>query len=84
MKSESVSPKRKGKREYLNDAETRLMIKELNDYFESKVNISLMRYGNKQKIETLINEESLLLGKYLRDEITNWTPRVAHTSEYSS
>ena len=30
-----------------------------------------------QGIETLINEEALLLAKYLHDETTNWTPRVA-------
>ena len=51
---ESVSRKRKGKREYLNDAETRRMMKELQDYFESKVEIPLIRHGKRQRIETLI------------------------------
>ena len=37
-------------------------------YFESKVEIPLMRYGNRQRIEALINEEALLLAKYLRFE----------------
>jgi len=27
-------------------------------------------------METLINEEALLLAKYLRDEIRVWTPRI--------
>jgi len=49
-----VSRKRKGKREYLNDAETRRMMKELQDYFESKVEIPLIRHGKRQRIETLI------------------------------
>ena len=53
--------KRKGKRNYLNDAETRSMMKELNGYFESKVDIPLIRHGNRKKIETLIYEEVLLL-----------------------
>jgi hypothetical protein len=51
-------------------------------HFESKVEIPLaraplMRNGDRQRIETLINEGALLLTKYLRDEITKWTPRVA-------
>ena len=67
--------KRKGKREYLNDAETRSMMKELNGYLESKVDIPLIRHGKRQRIETLINEEALLLAKYLRGEQNNWLPR---------
>ena len=77
-KSESVSRSRKGRREYLNDSETRLMMKELERYYESKVEIPLIRYGKRQKLETLINEEALLLAKYLRDEKKGWTPRFAH------
>ena len=77
VKSESVSRTRKGKREYLNDAETRRMMKELERYFESKVEIPLIRHGKIQRVETLINEEALLLAQYLRDEKTDWTPRVA-------
>jgi len=61
VKGESVSRKRKGKREYLNDTETKRMIKELENYFESKVEIPLIRHGKRQRIETLINEEALLL-----------------------
>ena len=78
MKSEAVSRKRKGKREYLNDAETRRMMKELERYFESKVEIPLIIYGKRQRIETLINEETSLLAKYLRDEKKTWIPRVSN------
>ena len=74
MKSESVSRIRKGKREYLNDAEIKRMIMELERYFDSKVNILLIRFGKRQKIETLINEEVLLLAKFLRGEIKTWIP----------
>jgi hypothetical protein len=70
-----VSRKRKGKREYLKDAETRRMMRDLEGYFRSKVEIPLIRHGNNQRIETLINEEALLLAKYLRDERENWIPR---------
>ena len=56
VKDENVSRKKKGQRQYLNDAETRHMMKGLERYFESKIEIPLMRYGDKQKPETLINE----------------------------
>ena len=77
VKSEIVSRKRKVKREFLNDRETTRMMRELENLFESKIEIPLIRYGKKQKIETLINEEALLLAKYLRDERKEWTPRIA-------
>ena len=76
VKSEDVSRKRKGKREYLNDAETRRMMKELQEYFESKVDIPLIRQGRRQRIETLINEEALLLAKFIRNERKTWIPRL--------
>lgn len=53
------------------------MMKERDNYFVSKVEIPLIRHGNRQRLETLINEEALLFAKYLRDEITNWTPRIS-------
>jgi hypothetical protein len=55
------------------------MMKELEKYFESKIEIPVIRHGKKQRIETLINEEALLLAKYLRDEKSNWIPRSAYT-----
>jgi hypothetical protein len=33
--------------------------------------------GDQQEIETLTNEEALLLAKYLRNEIETWKPRIA-------
>lgn len=47
VKSESVSRKRKGKRAYLNNNETRRMMKDLQEYFELMVEIPLIKYGMK-------------------------------------
>jgi hypothetical protein len=48
----------------------------LNELFESAIEIPRIRHGKKQTIETLINEEALLLAKYLRNELKNWSPRT--------
>ena len=53
------------------------MIMYLEQYFESKIEVPLIRHGKKQRIETLINEEALLLAKYLRGEKKKWRPRLA-------
>lgn len=73
VKSGGVSRKRKGKREYLKDSETNRMMKDLQKYFESTVEIPFIRHGTKQRIETLINEEALLLAKYLHNEKNDWS-----------
>jgi len=77
MKHESRSKKRKGKREYLNDSLTNELMRSLNAYLESKVEVPRIRHGSKQTLETLINEEALLLAKYLRNERKTWVPRIA-------
>jgi CRISPR/Cas system-associated endonuclease Cas1 len=83
--NEDFSTNRKGKREYLNDCETRNLVERLNRYFQQAVNIPRMRMGNKQEIETLINEEAFLLAQYLRDEKQSWIPRILiHFSSASS
>jgi CRISPR-associated protein Cas1 len=46
-RTESVSRKRKGKREYLNDMETREILKELNWFFEINVKVTRIRNGKK-------------------------------------
>jgi CRISPR-associated protein Cas1 len=76
-KSEISTRNKKGKREYLNDLKTKDMMDQLNDYFESMVEIPRIKVGERQTIETLINEEALLFAKYLRDEIGAWNPRIA-------
>jgi hypothetical protein len=78
FKSEKLSVQKKGKREYLNDNVTRDFIAKLNDYFERYVEIPRMKVGQKQTVETLINEETLLFAKYLRNEKKEWIPRIAN------
>jgi hypothetical protein len=39
--------------------------------------MSRVRNGEQQEIETLINEEALLLAQYLGNERQNWTPRIS-------
>ncbi len=63
-KVESVSRSRKGKRVYLNDVKTREFMALLDDFFDTIVDIPRIKYGNKQSISSLINEESILLTKY--------------------
>ena len=74
VKSEDLSTKRKGKREYLNDSQTRDLVNTLNQYFQTKVRIPRVRMGEQQEIETLINEEALLLAMFLRAERKIWLP----------
>ena len=82
MKSAWASGKkdRKGKRQYLTDAKTREMLKRLNHYLERMVNVPRIRIGNRQTIETLINEEALLLAKFLRAEREKWKPRTTRVN----
>jgi len=76
MKWDKFGFKRKGKRQYLNDAETRRLMEKLQNYFQLKVEIPRIRRGKQQEIETLINEEAYLLAKYVRGERENWIPRI--------
>ena len=76
-KTESVSRKRKGRREYLNASQTRHLMKQLHAFFEAMVEVPRMRIGKRQTIETLISEEALLLAKFLRNERKEWNPRLS-------
>lgn len=76
IKTESISRKRKGKREYMNDKSTRDLMKKIDALFQAKVETPRIRAGRSQTIETLINEEALLFSKFLRDELRKWIPRV--------
>lgn len=76
MKWENFGHKRKGKRQYLDNAQTRDLTKKLYAYFQTKIEIPRIRRGKEQKIETLINEEALLFAKFLRDERETWIPRI--------
>jgi len=43
---------------------------------ESNVEIPRIRHGKKQTLGTLINEEALVLAKFLRNERKEWNPRL--------
>lgn len=76
IRNEYFSKNRKGKREYLDESQTRNLVKSLNQYLQSEVEIPRIRMGNKQEIETLINEEALLLAMFLRNEKKDWISRI--------
>jgi hypothetical protein len=67
-----------GKRIHLCEYEADSLAEVLNTLFESEVYIPRIRYGKKQTLDTLINEEALLLAKYLRNEKEKWIPRMAN------
>jgi len=69
MKIEFVSHKKKGKREYLNDSETKMLISELSRYLETRIEVKRFWNGWRQTLEALINEETFLFTKYFRREI---------------
>jgi CRISPR-associated protein Cas1 len=75
-KNEAMTRKKVGKREYLNDIDSKKLMQGLNKLFEIEVEIPRIRHGKKQPLETLINEEALLLARYLRNEKKEWRPRV--------
>jgi CRISP-associated protein Cas1 len=76
MKHKNLAKRKIGKREFLNDLDTKELLSKLNNYFESMVEIPRIKHGNKQSIDTLISEEALLFAKYLRNERKDWNPRI--------
>jgi CRISPR/Cas system-associated endonuclease Cas1 len=76
LKTQWYSTNRLGKREVLNREKTKELTEKLNQFFEKKIQIPRIRHGSKQTIETLINEEALLLAKHLRNELPTWKPRI--------
>ncbi len=67
-KTEILSKGKQAKRECLDETRTKSLFERLNGFFESTIEIPRIRVGRKQTLETLINEEALLLGKFLREE----------------
>jgi hypothetical protein len=65
-----------GKKIHLCEYETNDLAEGLNNLFEKTVEIPRIKHGNKQTIDTLINEEALLFAKYLRNEQKDWNPRI--------
>jgi CRISPR/Cas system-associated endonuclease Cas1 len=72
----NLAGKKQAKREYLSDSKTRELMKVLNAFLESKVDIPRIKVGHRQTIKTLINEEALLFAKFLRNEKKEWKPRI--------
>ena len=75
-KTEDLSNRKMGKREYLDDHNTKEFMTQLDTFFVSKVEVSRMKVGKKQTLDTLINEEALLFAKYVRNERETWIPRI--------
>jgi CRISPR-associated protein Cas1 len=82
MQNEDYSNNRKGQRQYLKKDLTKDMMKKLNAYFESIVEVPRIKHGNRQTIETLINEEATLLASYIRNERHTWVPRIASPDNF--
>ena len=77
LKAENCTSNKKGKRQYLNEARTRNLISEMNQYLRTRVKIPRITIGKKQRIETLISEEASLFAMFLRNERKTWVPRIA-------
>ena len=67
---------RMGKKIHLCEYETNGLAEDLNRFFEHMVEVPRIRIGKRQTIDTLINEEALLLAKFLRNKQKIWTPRI--------
>jgi hypothetical protein len=65
-----------GKKVHLCEFETNELADALGLLFERMVEISRIKVGNRQTLDTLINEEALLFAKYLRNEKKAWIPRL--------
>jgi len=65
-----------GKKIHLCKFETDCLADGLNSLFKRKVEIPRIKHGKRQTLDTLINEEALLLAKYLRNEQKTWIPRL--------
>lgn len=76
MVGEDFSYNRKGQREYLKKSLANDMMKSLNSFFETTLDIPRVKHGRKQTVETLINEDAMLLAQYLRNERPLWIPRA--------
>lgn len=75
MKEKPVSSKRIAKRQFLTKARSTELLKGLNKQFEKTTEIPRIKHGKKQTIDTLINEEVLLLASFIRKDLNEWVPR---------
>jgi hypothetical protein len=70
-----------GKRIHLCEYEADSLADGLNGLFNRYVEIPRIKHGKRQTLDTLINEEALLLAKYLRNERKEWNPRIANVED---
>ncbi|MCJ7561197.1 hypothetical protein MUO79_11390 [Candidatus Bathyarchaeota archaeon] len=75
-KTEKYVSNRQGKRESWSDSKTEDLMRRFYAYLDWHVRVPRIRHGERSSIETLISEEALLLGMYLRNEKKDWLPRV--------
>jgi CRISPR-associated endonuclease Cas1 len=71
---------KKCKREFLKPSKRREFLDSFDRYFDSSVNIPRVRRGKKQQLNTLLNEEVMLLAEFLRNEKSSWHPRIVTLS----
>mgnify|MGYP000097144261 CR=1 FL=1 len=83
FKKEWFSSNRLGKRRVLSKDKTKEFIVRIYGLWERKVAIPRIRHGKKQTVETLINEEVLLIAKYLRNEKQTWSPNTFSLYSFS-
>ena len=65
-----------GKRIHFRKYEADRLTDGLNGLFNCHVEIPRIKHGKRQTLDTLINEEALLLAKFLRAEKKEWKPRL--------
>ena len=51
----------------------------LDDFFDSMVDIPCLKHGNRQSMGSLINKETLILGKYLKNEKKYGSPELFYS-----
>jgi hypothetical protein len=68
VKTEPLSRTKQGQRVYLNNAQTRDVMKQLNAFFEVYVVAPRIQGGNQQTLATFINEEILVIAQFLRED----------------
>ena len=79
-----ANKRKKYPRLFLKEEKHRKLEKCLHDCFEVKTEIPRIKgvtHFKRQTIETLINEEVLLLAKYFRNERENWIPRIVNINQ---
>jgi len=72
-----------GKRIHLCEYEADSLAEGLNSLFNRYFEIPRIKHGKRQTVDTLINEEAMLLAKFLRNEREKWIPRISGLPTYT-